>query len=59
MILGEGLDNVFARHMRLGEACRRAVRAWGLEIQCQDPAVQPAIPGGCRIAGNFYQLYPS
>lgn len=30
----EGLENVFARHRRLGEATRRAVRAWGLEILC-------------------------
>ena len=30
----EGLDNVFARHRRLAEATRRAVRAWGLEILC-------------------------
>jgi alanine-glyoxylate transaminase/serine-glyoxylate transaminase/serine-pyruvate transaminase len=46
MILGEGLNHVFARHMRLGEACRRAVRAWGLEILCQDPAVySPVLTG--------------
>ena len=46
MILGEGLDNVFARHQRLAEACRRAVRAWGLEIQCLDPAVySPVLTG--------------
>jgi len=31
----EGLDNVFARHERHAEATRRAVRAWGLEIQCR------------------------
>jgi alanine-glyoxylate transaminase/serine-glyoxylate transaminase/serine-pyruvate transaminase len=37
MILGEGLDAVFARHQRLARACRAAVRAWGLEIQCVDP----------------------
>lgn len=30
----EGLNNVFARHQRHGEATRRAVRAWGLEILC-------------------------
>jgi alanine-glyoxylate transaminase/serine-glyoxylate transaminase/serine-pyruvate transaminase len=30
----EGLDNVFARHRRLAEATRRAVRAWGLDILC-------------------------
>ncbi len=33
----EGLDNVFARHRRHGEATRLAVRAWGLEILCLDP----------------------
>src|ERR1700684_144886 len=33
----EGLDNFFARHARLAEATRRAVRAWGLEILCRDP----------------------
>jgi alanine-glyoxylate transaminase/serine-glyoxylate transaminase/serine-pyruvate transaminase len=37
MIQTEGLDTVFARHQRLGEACRRAVAAWGLENQCSDP----------------------
>jgi alanine-glyoxylate transaminase/serine-glyoxylate transaminase/serine-pyruvate transaminase len=31
----EGLDNVFARHARAAEATRRAVRHWGLELQCQ------------------------
>src|SRR5476649_2300242 len=37
MLLEEGLDNVFARHDRHAEAARRAVRAWGLEVQCADP----------------------
>src|SRR6195952_66574 len=37
MLLDEGLANVFARHDRHAEATRRAVRAWGLEIQCDDP----------------------
>jgi alanine-glyoxylate transaminase/serine-glyoxylate transaminase/serine-pyruvate transaminase len=37
MIREEGLAAVFARHARLAEACRRAVRAWGLEILCRDP----------------------
>src|SRR5512132_1439246 len=30
----EGLEHVFARHRRLAEATRRAVRGWGLEILC-------------------------
>ena len=33
----EGLDNVFARHARHGEATRRAVAGWGLETVCLDP----------------------
>ncbi len=38
MLNEEGLQNVFARHARLAEACRRAVRALGLEILCRNPA---------------------
>src|SRR5262245_8677620 len=34
----EGLENVFKRHDRHAEATRRAVRAWGLEIYCVNPA---------------------
>lgn len=37
MLMDEGLDNVFARHARHGEATRRAVRGWGLEVLCADP----------------------
>ncbi len=37
MLLEEGLDSVFARHTRHGEATRLAVTAWGLEILCSDP----------------------
>jgi alanine-glyoxylate transaminase/serine-glyoxylate transaminase/serine-pyruvate transaminase len=38
MLAEEGLENVFARHRRHAEATRLAVRAWGLEILCEDPA---------------------
>lgn len=37
MLQEEGLQNVFSRHKRHGEATRRAVRAWGLEICALDP----------------------
>jgi alanine-glyoxylate transaminase/serine-glyoxylate transaminase/serine-pyruvate transaminase len=37
MLSEEGLANVFARHARLAEGVRRAVRAWGLEILCRNP----------------------
>jgi alanine-glyoxylate transaminase / serine-glyoxylate transaminase / serine-pyruvate transaminase len=35
MLDEEGLENVFARHRRLAEATRAAVRAWGLEVLCR------------------------
>lgn len=38
MLQEEGLDHVFARHKRLAAACRAAVKAWGLEVLCQNPA---------------------
>jgi alanine-glyoxylate transaminase/serine-glyoxylate transaminase/serine-pyruvate transaminase len=37
MLHEEGLPNVFRRHGRHAEATRTAVRAWGLEIVCEDP----------------------
>jgi len=37
LLAAEGLDNVFARHIRHGEATRRAVRTWGMEVLCLDP----------------------
>jgi alanine-glyoxylate transaminase/serine-glyoxylate transaminase/serine-pyruvate transaminase len=44
MLEEEGLDNVFARHHRLAEATRRAVRVWrqndGPEIFAIDPGAQ-------------------
>jgi alanine-glyoxylate transaminase/serine-glyoxylate transaminase/serine-pyruvate transaminase len=44
MLEEEGLDQVFARHHRLAEATRRAVRAWrqndGPEIFAMDPRAQ-------------------
>lgn len=38
MLLEEGLDAVYERHGRLAAATRAAVRAWGLEIVCREPA---------------------
>jgi alanine-glyoxylate transaminase / serine-glyoxylate transaminase / serine-pyruvate transaminase len=37
MLQEEGLANVFHRHARHGEATRASVRAWGLEIVCEEP----------------------
>jgi alanine-glyoxylate transaminase/serine-glyoxylate transaminase/serine-pyruvate transaminase len=57
MLEEEGLDEVFARHHRLAEAARRAVRAWrqndGPEIYAIDPSAQSdsitavQLPEGC------------
>jgi len=38
MLLEEGLDDVFARHRRLAQATREAVRAWGMSLLASDPA---------------------
>jgi alanine-glyoxylate transaminase/serine-glyoxylate transaminase/serine-pyruvate transaminase len=38
MLREEGLENVFRRHQRYGDATRAAVRAWGLEILCEEPS---------------------
>jgi len=46
MLQEEGLDNVFARHQRLATACRAAVKAWGLEVLCQNPAEQSPVLTG-------------
>ncbi len=37
MLREQGLDAVFARHARHGEAARAAVKAWGLELVPKDP----------------------
>jgi alanine-glyoxylate transaminase/serine-glyoxylate transaminase/serine-pyruvate transaminase len=37
MMQEEGLANIFRRHDRYAEATRAAVRAWGLEIVCEEP----------------------
>lgn len=53
MLAEEGLPAVFARHRRHAEATRRAVRAWGLDVVCRDPAecsgtlTAVLVPAGC------------
>jgi alanine-glyoxylate transaminase/serine-glyoxylate transaminase/serine-pyruvate transaminase len=37
MLQEEGLPNVFRRHDRHAAATRAAVRAWGLELVCEEP----------------------
>ncbi len=37
MLLGEGLEHVFARHYRIAEGIREAVRAWNLRLCAKTP----------------------
>jgi alanine-glyoxylate transaminase/serine-glyoxylate transaminase/serine-pyruvate transaminase len=39
-LLGEGLENVFARHNRLAESVRLAVKEWGLTLCAKEPKWQ-------------------
>ena len=53
MLREEGYANVFARHQRHAEATRRAVRAWGLEIICANPAeYSPVLTAVMMPAGH-------
>jgi alanine-glyoxylate transaminase/serine-glyoxylate transaminase/serine-pyruvate transaminase len=53
MLREEGLDQVFARHRRLAAATRAAVRAWGLEILCQNPSeYSPVLTAVMMPAGH-------
>ena len=46
MLAAEGLDAVFARHQRWAAGVRAGVQAWGLPIQCADPALySPVLTG--------------
>ena len=46
MLLEQGLPAVFTRHQRWASGVRAAVQAWGLPIQCADPAVySPVLTG--------------
>jgi alanine-glyoxylate transaminase/serine-glyoxylate transaminase/serine-pyruvate transaminase len=61
LINEEGLQNVFDRHERLAEASRRAVRAWGLELNCRDakyysPAVTTVLMPDGHNADQFRKV---
>ena len=49
MLLAHGLEVVFARHQRWAAGVRAAVKAWGLQIQCADPAVYSPILTGVMM----------
>ncbi len=49
MLNEEGLERVFARHQRHGEATRRAVAAWGLKTICLDPRLHSPVLTGVML----------
>jgi alanine-glyoxylate transaminase/serine-glyoxylate transaminase/serine-pyruvate transaminase len=60
MLHEEGLDNVFARHDKMAEATRRAVRGWGLEIMCREPRYySPTITAVMLPAGHDADAFRS
>jgi len=61
LIEEEGLENVLARHERLAEATRIAVRAWGLDLNCRDakyysPAVTTVLMPDGHNADAFRKI---
>jgi alanine-glyoxylate transaminase/serine-glyoxylate transaminase/serine-pyruvate transaminase len=66
MLQEEGLENVFARHHRLAEGTRHAVKAWGLELCARDPKwnsdtvsaiMLPAGFNGAEVIDVAYRRY--
>ena len=66
MLFEEGLENVFARHHRLAEGTRAAVKAWGLELCARQPKwnsdtvsaiMVPAGVNGAEIIDVAYRRY--
>ncbi|WP_281825858.1 L-aspartate--glyoxylate aminotransferase BhcA [Jannaschia rubra] len=53
MLLDEGLENVFARHHRIAEGVRRAVRAWGLELCAVSPDLYSDTVSAIRTPEGF------
>ncbi|WP_425100719.1 L-aspartate--glyoxylate aminotransferase BhcA [Tropicibacter sp. S64] len=53
MLLSEGLENVFARHTRIAEGVRAAVRAWGLDLCATSPEVYSDTVSAIRTPEGF------
>jgi alanine-glyoxylate transaminase/serine-glyoxylate transaminase/serine-pyruvate transaminase len=49
MFREQGLESVFRRHARHGEATRRAASRWGLEVQCANPAEHSSVLTAVRV----------
>ena len=66
ILMEEGLENVFARHHRLAEGTRQAVKAWGLELCARAPKwhsdtvsaiMVPAGFNGAEVIDVAYRRY--
>jgi alanine-glyoxylate transaminase/serine-glyoxylate transaminase/serine-pyruvate transaminase len=66
ILMEEGLENVFARHHRLAEGTRQAVKAWGLELCARAPKwhsdtvsaiLVPAGFNGAEVIDVAYRRY--
>ncbi len=66
MLTEEGLENVFARHHRLAEGTRQAIKAWGLELCARAPKwhsdtvsaiMVPAGFNGAEVIDVAYRRY--
>ena len=53
LLLGEGLDHVFARHYRIAEGIRRAVQAWGLTLCAQSPELYSDTVSAIYVPDGF------
>ena len=53
LLLGEGLENVFARHHRIAEGVRAAVSAWGLTLCAVSPDVYSDTVSAIRTPDGF------
>ncbi|MGH6861183.1 MAG: L-aspartate--glyoxylate aminotransferase BhcA [Phyllobacterium sp.] len=53
MLLGEGLENVFARHHRIAEGVRQAVSAWGLKLCAVRPELYSDSVSAIRVPNGF------
>uniref|UniRef100_UPI004047E7A1 L-aspartate--glyoxylate aminotransferase BhcA n=1 Tax=Yoonia sp. TaxID=2212373 RepID=UPI004047E7A1 len=53
MIEAEGLDNVFARHTRIAQGVRLAVKAWGLELCAVSPDVYSDSVSAIKTPAGF------
>ncbi|MCE8547924.1 aminotransferase class V-fold PLP-dependent enzyme [Ruegeria pomeroyi] len=53
MLLSEGLETVFARHYRIAEGVRAAVKAWGLKLCAVSPDVYSDTVSAIRTPEGF------